>query len=112
MKKYGWLVCGREKYCSGWKFTVVYDKPQPNEQAACYQGRYWYQFLRIGRGLWSSLSISLKELCVSNLTIQQTSFTYDFIIQMMGYQITIVMLLLYLLSFFLKNPQICAADDI
>lgn len=43
----------------------------------CYQGRYWYQFLRIGRGLWSSLSISPKELCVPNLTIQQTSFTYD-----------------------------------
>jgi len=24
----------REKYYSGWKFTIVYDKPQPNEQAA------------------------------------------------------------------------------
>ena len=24
----------REKYCSGYKFTIVYDKPQPNEQAA------------------------------------------------------------------------------
>ena len=23
----------REKYCFGWKFTIVYDKPQPNEQA-------------------------------------------------------------------------------
>ena len=23
----------REKYCSSWKFTIVYDKPQPNEQA-------------------------------------------------------------------------------
>ena len=34
VKKYYWLVCVREKYCSGWKFTIVYDKPQPNEQAA------------------------------------------------------------------------------
>ena len=34
VKKYCWLVCVREKYCSGWKFTIVYDKPQPNEQAA------------------------------------------------------------------------------
>ena len=33
MKKYCWLVCVREKYYSGWKFTIVYDKPQPNEQA-------------------------------------------------------------------------------
>jgi len=33
VKKYCWLVCVREKYCSGWKFTIVYDKPQPNEQA-------------------------------------------------------------------------------
>ena len=33
MKKYCWLVCVREKYCSVWKFTIVYDKPQPNEQA-------------------------------------------------------------------------------
>ena len=32
VKKYCWLVCVREKYCSGWKFTIVYDKPQPNEQ--------------------------------------------------------------------------------
>jgi len=24
----------REKYCSGWKFTIVYDEPQPNEQAS------------------------------------------------------------------------------
>jgi len=35
VKKYCWLVCVREKYCSGWKITIVYDKPQPNEQAAC-----------------------------------------------------------------------------
>jgi len=33
VKKYCWLVCVREKYYSGWKFTIVYDKPQPNEQA-------------------------------------------------------------------------------
>ena len=33
VKKYCWLVCVREKYCSGWKFTIVYDKPQPNEHA-------------------------------------------------------------------------------
>ena len=33
VKKYYWLVCVREKYCSGWKFTIIYDKPQPNEQA-------------------------------------------------------------------------------
>ena len=33
VKKYCWLVCVREKYCFGWKFTIVYDKPQPNEQA-------------------------------------------------------------------------------
>jgi len=33
VKKYCWLVCVREKYCSGWKFMIVYDKPQPNEQA-------------------------------------------------------------------------------
>ena len=32
VKKYCWLVCVREKYCSGWKFTIVYDKPQPNKQ--------------------------------------------------------------------------------
>ena len=24
----------REKYCFGWKFTIVYDKPQPNEQVS------------------------------------------------------------------------------
>ena len=30
VKKYCWLVCVREKYCSGWKFRIVYDKPQPN----------------------------------------------------------------------------------
>ena len=35
VKKYCWLVCVREKYCSDWKFTIVYDKPQPNEQVAC-----------------------------------------------------------------------------
>jgi len=34
VKKYGWLVYVREKYYFGWKFTIVYDKPQPNEQAA------------------------------------------------------------------------------
>ena len=33
VKKYCWLVCVREKYCFGWKFTIVYDKPQPNKQA-------------------------------------------------------------------------------
>ena len=33
VKKYCWLVCVREKYYFGWKFTIVYDKPQPNEQA-------------------------------------------------------------------------------
>jgi len=33
VKKYCWLICVREKYCSGWKFTIVYDKQQPNEQA-------------------------------------------------------------------------------
>ena len=26
VKKYCWLVCVREKYCFGWKFTIVYDK--------------------------------------------------------------------------------------
>jgi len=31
--KYCWLVYVREKYCFCWKFTIVYDKPQPNEQA-------------------------------------------------------------------------------
>ena len=36
MKKYCWLVCVREKYCFGWKFTIVYDKPQPNKQAVLY----------------------------------------------------------------------------
>ena len=39
VKKYCWLVCVREKYCSGWKFTIVYDKPQPNEQAVDHQGK-------------------------------------------------------------------------
>ena len=34
VKKYCWLVCVREKYCSGWKFMIIYDEPQPNEQAA------------------------------------------------------------------------------
>jgi len=33
VKKYCWLVCVRGKYCSGWKFTIVYNKPHPNEQA-------------------------------------------------------------------------------
>jgi len=33
VKKYCWLVCVREKYYFGCKFTIVYDKPQPNEQA-------------------------------------------------------------------------------
>jgi len=33
VKKYCWLVCLREKYCFGWKFPIVYDKPQPIEQA-------------------------------------------------------------------------------
>ena len=33
VKKYCWLVCVREKYYFDWKFTIVYDKPQPNEQA-------------------------------------------------------------------------------
>ena len=37
VKKYYWLVCVREKYCSGWKFTIVYDKHKPNEQAVIYQ---------------------------------------------------------------------------
>ena len=37
VKKSCLLVCIREKYCSGWKFTIVYDKTQPNDQAAaCY----------------------------------------------------------------------------
>ena len=35
VKKYCWLVYVREKYCSSWKFTIIYDKPQPNEQAIC-----------------------------------------------------------------------------
>ena len=44
VKKYCWLVCVREKYCSGWKFTIVYDKPQPNEQAeGCrFRGKTFY----------------------------------------------------------------------
>ena len=29
VEEYCWLVCVREKYCSGWKFTIVYDKPRP-----------------------------------------------------------------------------------
>ena len=33
VKKYCWLVCVREKYCFSWKFMIVYDEPQPNEQA-------------------------------------------------------------------------------
>ena len=33
VKKYCWLVCVREKYCSGWKFTIVYDRKRPAEQA-------------------------------------------------------------------------------
>jgi hypothetical protein len=33
VKKYCWLVCMREKYCSDWKFTIVYDKPQPSKQS-------------------------------------------------------------------------------
>ena len=40
VKKYCWLVCVREKYYSGRKFTIVYDKPQPNEQAE--DGVYTY----------------------------------------------------------------------
>jgi len=24
----------REKYCFSWKFTIVYDKPQPNEHVS------------------------------------------------------------------------------
>ena len=39
VKKYRCLVCVREKYYSGWKFTIVYDKPQPNEHAV-YQSDY------------------------------------------------------------------------
>ena len=39
VKKYYWLVCVREKYCSGWKFMIVYDKPQPNEQAGSFVAR-------------------------------------------------------------------------
>ena len=38
VKKYCRLVCVREKYCSGWKFTIVYDKPQPNEQTKALFG--------------------------------------------------------------------------
>jgi len=37
VKKYRWLVCVREKYCFGWKFTIIYDKPQLNEQTV-YRG--------------------------------------------------------------------------
>ena len=33
VKKYCWLVYVREKYYFDWKFTIVYDRPQPNEQA-------------------------------------------------------------------------------
>ena len=40
VKKYFWLVCVREKYCSDWKFTIVYDKSQPNEQAVGLHGKY------------------------------------------------------------------------
>lgn len=61
---------------------------------------FLYQFLRIGRELWSSLSASPKELCVLNLAIQQTSFTCHIINQMMGYHITIVMLAVTVLSVF------------
>jgi len=31
-----WLICVREKYYFSWKFTIVYDKLQPNEQAAYF----------------------------------------------------------------------------
>ena len=31
-----WLICVRENYYSDWKFTIVYDKLQPNEQAAYF----------------------------------------------------------------------------
>jgi hypothetical protein len=67
---------------------------------------FLYQFLRIGRELWSSLSASPKELCVLNLTIQQTSFTCHIIKQMMGYHITIVMLAVTVLQFF--PPNLCS----
>ena len=40
VKKYCWLICVREKYCSSWKFTIVYDEPQPNEQA----DRFYLEF--------------------------------------------------------------------
>ena len=46
VKKYCWLVCVREKYYSGWKFTIVYDKPQPNEQAD--GGPAWLKWYHVG----------------------------------------------------------------
>ena len=57
VKKYCWLVCVREKYCSGWKFTIVYDRFTPAEQA---DGLLWwcvqnYAKLKIRTDSWKIL---------------------------------------------------------
>jgi len=49
VKKYCWLVYVREKYCSGWRFTIIYDKSQPNERAAILLSRVQTPEARIGK---------------------------------------------------------------
>ena len=62
VKKYCWLVYVREKYCSSWKFTIVYDKPQPNEQAA-----NMLYICRIDVSMWLfSLSALLSTLAMAS----------------------------------------------
>ena len=66
VKKYCWLVCVRKKYCSDWKFTIIYDKPQPNEQANIFY---------------------IEWLCIRNIQLKQvvvnhpgwvTTYTFTF----------------------------------
>ena len=45
VKKYCWLVCMREKYYFGWKFTIVYDKPQPNKRTDETSNMHVYSFV-------------------------------------------------------------------
>ena len=80
VKKYCWLVCVREKYYSGWKFTIVYDKPQPNEQAEWIRSAYstcWcLLFVTVPQEI-SSPHIRLIDLCKYwSITSKQETIIY------------------------------------
>ena len=97
VNKYCWLVCVREKYCSGWKFTIVYDRFPPAEYRylvlesthscaassnqicppsfyLCMYGFEWYLAHPFARMGWGG---SLLQFCVDMFVILRGGDTWQ-----------------------------------